>query len=340
MAHELEVHEDGTAAFFSARTPGWHRLGITTPDALTAEDAIKTAQLDWTVYKTEDPISAPVMTDEGITLVTHESRFLTYRKHPKTGEYDALGVVGSQYEPIQNADAFAFLNTLTDEAGAVFETAGSLNRGRKVFMSMKMPDSMMIGGQDKVDLYLLAWNTHDGTSAFNVIATPIRVVCQNTLTAGIHSAKSSWSIRHVSTATQQVQQARDTMGLTFKFAAEFQTAMDKMIEATMTEMEFSEFVDLIVPLTDDMTDRQAANVKDTRSQITAAWDLPTQDGIRGTRWAAYNSVTEWADWFKPVRGDDDDARASRILTDLAAAGTGNAPLNIKRKAYRVLSAAL
>lgn len=336
MAHELEVHNDGTAAFFSARVPAWHSLGTITDASLTAEEAIVAAQLDWKVTKTTDPIAAPVMGDNGIDLVTMPNKFLTYRAHPKSGELEALGVVGTDYVVVQNAEAFGFLNYLTDEFGAVFETAGSLHGGRKVFMSMKMPKTMLIGGHDAVELYLLAWNSHDGTSGFNVVVTPQRVVCQNTLTAGIRSAKSSWSIRHSGDVTRQVTQARETLGATFAYADEFEKQANALIDQQFTADEFDRLVASLVKDPKDATERQVESAKVKRAEIATFWTAPTQANIAGTKWAAWNAVTEWADWAKGAKGGD-LGRATRVVADLSASGSSHAPLAIKRSAWKALA---
>lgn len=343
--HAIEEFTDGTAAFFSNREVPWHRLGLVTEGALTANEALKAAQLDWQVHKTDDPIAAPVLTPEGLELIAYDDKFLTYRTNPKTGKLEGLGVVGKQYTPIQNSEAFAFLNNLVDEHGAVFETAGSLHHGRKVFMSMKMPTSMTIGGRDQIDLYLVAWNSHDGLSAFNVVATPIRVVCQNTLTAAISRAKSSWSIRHTASATSQVQAARDTMGLTFAYSQAFEAEAEALIAQGMKDKEFAKFVESLVPMPTpkpgdtEVTQRVRNNVDQTRNEIVGLWKAPTQDNITGTKWAAWNAVTEWADWVKPVKGADDqgEARAKRIVTDLSDPTRASQPLGIKRKAWKMLA---
>ena len=147
MAHNIEQFADGSSAFFSNREVAWHKLGTVTDGAQTAQDALKIAQLDSVVKVSENYISTTV---DGQTI-TLPDRYLTYRNHPKTG-LSALGVVGNRYTPIQNSEAFEFLNHIADESGAVFETAGSLNNGARVFMSMKMPESMKLaGGQDTVD---------------------------------------------------------------------------------------------------------------------------------------------------------------------------------------------
>jgi phage/plasmid-like protein (TIGR03299 family) len=204
MAHNLETFEDGTTAFFTAREVAWHKLGTVTDNALTAEDALTQAHLNWEVRKSEQPVSTivPVFnSDTETTKIEYSDKFMTYRYHPKNKKAEALGVVGSRYTPVQNSEAFAFLNDLSDESGAVFETAGSIDNGKKVFMSMKMPNDMLIGGVDKIDTYLLAWNTHDGSSSFTVAVTPIRVVCQNTLTMAIKKAENSFSLRQIGRAS-------------------------------------------------------------------------------------------------------------------------------------------
>ena len=82
--------------------------------------------------------------------------YATVRTNPFTGRPEALGVVGDLYTPMQNEDHAAFLNTLADESGAIFDTAGSLNGGRQVFITMRLPDTMKIGGTDRVDVNIAA----------------------------------------------------------------------------------------------------------------------------------------------------------------------------------------
>ena len=180
MGHQIEQFEDGTSAFFSARELPWHKLGTVTAGALTAQEAITTAQQDWLVEK------RPIYTKlEDGTYLEVKDKFATVRNHPKAG-FSALGVVGNQYVPVQNMEAFEILDAIRDDSGAVYETAGSLYNGKRVFISMKLPDTLKFaGGQDNVDLYILASNSHDSSTAFQLMVTPIRVVCANTLAMAV-----------------------------------------------------------------------------------------------------------------------------------------------------------
>lgn len=312
MAANIEQFADGTSAFFSAREVAWHKLGTVTENALTAEAALKTAQLDSLVKVSEEPIYTKV---DGKEIILPK-KYLTYRNHPKKG-LTALGVVGSRYTPIQNLEAFEFLNHIADETGAVFETAGSLGNGERVFMTMKFPDSMMLGGVDLIDNYIMAVNSHDGTSAFTVAVTPIRAVCTNTVRLALAQAKSKISLKHTSGATQKVQQARETLGIVFKYQEAFEQEIEAMLSMKVSDAQYKKFVETLVPepKQKDASERQRNSVEKKRGELMALWKAPTQQNVAGTAWAAYNSVVEWADWVKPVRSkeDNDNLRSERML---------------------------
>jgi phage/plasmid-like protein (TIGR03299 family) len=328
MAHNIEMFADGTSAFFANREPAWHNLGVVTPNALTAQEALETAQLDWQVKVSENPVGALV--DNKILSVPE--KFVTYREHPKLG-LGALGVVGNRYTPIQNADAFEFLNYLSDDSGAKFETAGSLNDGARVFMTMKFPESMTIAGVDTINQYIMAINSHDGSSSFTVAVTPIRAVCTNTVRLALNNAVSKISLKHTAGSTAKVQQARETLGVVFRYQEEFEREVNSLLDLSMNEAEFGKFVEKLVPAPHkDASERQKNSIERKRAEITALWNAPTQKIVAGTAWAAYNAVVEWADWAQTVRGGENPntVRAERNILGATDA--------IKNKAHALLLA--
>lgn len=332
MSHEIEQFTDGTAAFFSAREVPWHGLGTVTDGALTVEEALKVAQLDWTVYKSEEPVQVPVLTADGVQMVSYPGRYLTYRDHPKLG-LGGLGVVGEVYTVIQNHEAFGFLNALVDESGATIETAGSLLGGSQVFVTVKMPKTIMLaGGQDEVEFYLVATTSHDGSLAFTAAVTPIRVVCKNTQRLALDRAVSTWRLKHTTNVTGKVQQAREALGLTFRYQEEYERAARDLVESKINEREVDAFLERLFPYQPKSSILQLTRVDQTREEVKALYHAPTQDNARGTRWAAYSAVTEWADWAKPVRAkgkDEDLIRAERTFL-----GSSDA---LKDRAYRLLA---
>lgn len=307
----LAPHAHSTVA---ARKDAWQRLGNNVTHAFDAKNALEIGHLGgWNVRTL--PLMATEITDDGVTTVTLPDKVATVRDNPFTGAVEPLGVVGTSYHPIQNEAQIDLLDTIVDESGAHFETAGALNNGRVTFVSMKMPEHMLIGGQDPVDLYLIASNSHDGSAALRFICSPTRVVCANTLSEARRNARSTFAIRHTSGAHSRVQEARDALGLTFRYMHEFETEANKMINTTVTAGQFDQFTrDLYrVRPTDDFDDLP----KGTRialAQMRTLWENSTTlDGLRDTRWGMYNVVSEYQDHYAPIRiaGDKDTARALR-----------------------------
>jgi phage/plasmid-like protein (TIGR03299 family) len=186
--HHIEQFADGSAAFAS-RLDAWHRLGIVTRECMTGAEVMVTAQLGgWNVRKLS--MTATEITAEGVSTVEVPDKFATVRTHPVTGAVDYLGTVGTDYVVRQNEEQIALLDILVDQSGARhFETAGSLRGGTQTFVTMKLPRTMRVAGLDEVDLYLVVLNSHDGSSAFRVMITPIRVVCANTQRMAIAGAR-------------------------------------------------------------------------------------------------------------------------------------------------------
>ncbi|MFT4471375.1 DUF932 domain-containing protein, partial [Arthrobacter sulfonylureivorans] len=280
--------------------------------------------------------TAPLIEGEELrSPVDVPNQFATVRTNPLTKELDVLGVVGTKYHPIQNEDHAELLNTLVDESGAHFETAGSMKGGAEVFITMKLPETMNIGGMDPVDTYIAAINSHDGRSSFRFVVTPIRVVCANTAAAAIKGAKASFTVRHTRGGTAALQQAREALGITFNYSAEFEAAAERMIQETLTEAKFREIVDTIwVP--QEKAPKQAKQMAaDRADELTRLFlESDTNTEIRGTRWAGYNAFTEYVDHFVPVRGQHGEAakdvRALRTLTSATAK-------EVKEEAFELLA---
>ena len=288
----------------------------------------------WNVRKA--PVTATEIRDDGVTSMEVPGAFATVRTNPFTGATEPLGIVGGGYHPLQNEEHAAFLNHLADVSGATFDTAGSLRGGRQVFVTMRLPEHLSIGGSDRVDLNIAALNSHDGSSAFRVLITPVRVVCANTQHAALRNHLSSWSIRHTRNAKAAVQAARDTLGLTFAYVEAFEAEAERMINTSVTDAAFFELVQNLFPSpTPDAPARPRNAARRRQASLAHLWhDAATQSGIAGTAWAAYQSVVEYVDHFAPVRDKADAAmaRALRLLTT-------DEPARIKARAWTALTPA-
>lgn len=268
----------------SVREVPWHRLGKVVDEQLTAEEALVEAGLDWEVKR--HPLYIHV--DGEVAPVEVPGKFATVRM----SDHKVLGAVGSAYRVLQNRDAFAFADGLVDDGSAKYETAGSLKGGRKVWMMMTLPQGVQIAGED-VDLYLALTNSHDGKSAVQVMVTPVRVVCQNTLNLAVARATRTWAVRHVGSMDGRLEEARRALDMTFGYVEEFKELGEQLSNARFTGRQFARLVR-------DLTDRE----EEQEAIIENYSDSPNLGNIRDTKWGAVNAVGEYYDWVRPQRSDE------------------------------------
>lgn len=313
MAHDLDV-TNGQASYVGAREDAWHQLGVTLDHSFTAEEAMEHGLLGgWDVRKMPMTIPMP----DG-TALAMPGRAAVLRTNPVTKAPEVLGDVGEGYRIVQNEEHAGFLNTLVDESSAHFETAGALNGGRQVFITMKLPGHIKVGGVDKVENYISAINSHDGSMSFTLMISPVRVVCRNTLNMAFRNRSNILRIPHTSgVATALQSRARQALDISFEYLENFQEEAEKLINTTMTQTRFEAIIEKEFGVSDDASQAATTRAEKKIAEITELFaDAQTQDGIRDTAWAGFNALTEWADHFSPTRGDDrDTSRAVKALLD-------------------------
>jgi phage/plasmid-like protein (TIGR03299 family) len=308
MAHNLTVHSGGIVEMFSAgHDPVWHQLGQRTEQAVTSAAALQLAGLDWRVHCLPVQLGSDTV-HERPTIPTHKAVVRL-----DTGE--VLGVVGRRYRPIQNHQAFEWLDDVVGERLAIFETAGSIHGGRTVWALLRLPSKLRIRESDDLVLpYLLAVNTHDGSRAMGVFSTAIRVVCNNTLTLALRCAGASGlTLRHTENALSRVQQARRVLQIAHEQFRTFQEQADLLASVRIDDRQAARYFDLVWP--DDpsnenhsrstaVRDRLMLNLSDERQRLP---------GIDHTYWAAFNALSQWTDHDRATRGATGLQRASNRL---------------------------
>lgn len=192
-------------SMFYVRTAPWHGLGEKVMAAPDSESALIAAGLNWNV------VQETIYTQE-------EEKVEGYKANIRDTDRSVLGVVTDRYKIVQNREAFAFTDELLGE-GVRYETAGSLQGGRKVWLLAHLPHEYIISGE-RISPYLLFSNAHDGIGAIKVALTPIRVVCQNTLNLALTTAKRCWSMNHTGNIEGKMREARDTLFMAEKYMDE------------------------------------------------------------------------------------------------------------------------
>ena len=169
MAHAID-ETTGLAAVFVTGEPAWHKLGKTIEKAASSAEAIGLAGLDWRVEQWPVRAFDP---DQPTTEAAMPDTVANVRADTKA----VLGVVGKRYRVFQNHEAFDFMDGLVGDKLAMYETAGSLHGGKRVWMMARIPKEYRAGADDLIKPYVLLTNTHDGSQALRMIPTTVRVVC-------------------------------------------------------------------------------------------------------------------------------------------------------------------
>ncbi len=311
MAHNLEM-EGNDVAFALRGKPAWHNLAnrIFSQD----EDVSTATMLDEAKLSNWNVRLSPLTDYIPETFNDVSQNSLVLRTNPFNGGTDVLATVGKRYHVLQNEELFAFADNIHDaDPNCRWESAGSLKKGKIVFGTVDIPRTMVLdpqGANDETKLYLIVWTSHDGSVAVQAAITPVRVVCQNTLNLAMKNAKQSFKIRHTQSVEGRIQVARETLGLALGYFDEFEKEAQELFAQSITDAEFSKLIRTIYPKPDV---ENKGTLKKWENKVILIDDLyhnsPTNATIKGTKWGAFNALTERLDYFRSGRGNSETLMA-------------------------------
>lgn len=300
MAHNLEQRNGKTS--FVSTLKAWHGLGQIVTGAMTSEEAIKLANLDYNVGVF--PMLANV---EGIGQFPVPDKFATLR----TDTNQVLGVVGNRYTVVQNKDAFAFFDEIVGGKHAMFETAGVLGIGERIFVSAKMPDVIRIAGTDDIsEVYVLLTSSHDGSGSIIAAVTPVRVVCQNTLNAALRNTINRVAIRHTASAESRLKEAHKLLGISHKYIEQVNEMFNSLATKKITdEQVLSLIADVFKSGKKEQGGEEdleeSTRIKNIREAVFQSYQEGVgQNAILGTAWGAYNGITHYLGHVKSYKTGD------------------------------------
>ncbi|MFQ6971656.1 MAG: DUF932 domain-containing protein [Enterocloster aldenensis] len=272
---------------FYTREKPWHGLGTRVEEAPDSKKALELAGLDWRV------IQKNLATEDGYPVSG-------FKANIRDSDNRVLGVVTDRYKVVQNEDAFAFTDKLLGE-GVSYETAGSLQDGRRIWLLAKLPQRYIISG-DEITPYLVFMNTHDGTGAIKAAMTPIRVVCMNTLNLALSEAKRSWSTNHTGNIAGKLEDARYTLLYADQYMGELGKSIDRMQQMKLSERQVMEYIDALFPLYDNPTPQQRKNLLCMKGDMKARYfDAPDLKHVGKNGYRFMNAVSDFATHSKPLR---------------------------------------
>lgn len=292
-ADQLQANDGG---MYGSGIPAWHGKGVVIDGLATAAEALKLAKLDWEVIKEPLAIAS--------TGVVVNDKVATVRADDKS----VLGYVSPDFVIHQNTDIFDVFDPICDKKDAVYETAGSLFGGRKIYVTAKISEIIRVGklSDDVTESFLLATTAHDGSAATVVKLINRRVVCNNTLTAALAEKGRDFKLRHTSQSKDKLEQATIAMGLAKAKMKEMSELYNAMADKDMNEADVKAFLERCFKI------KTVAVSKDTE-KVAMLLEEPAEDKkkresylikgacelyetsptiTRGNLWGAFNAMTE------------------------------------------------
>lgn len=327
MAHDLNYNQQtGRHSFFSVKESAWHGLGTLIDGHPTSAEAIIHAGLNYTVERrplfTYDTETYTRSDDTGI--ITPEIKVPDFYANVRTDTDGILGVVGNDYNIVQNVDAFSFFDGIVGgKDGILYETAGALGKhGHRVFITAKLPDYIRVGRNDCIEKYLFLTTSHDGLGSIQIAFTPVRIVCRNTLNAALNNQTNCIKIRHTASAADKLKEAHKMLGITNQLSVELEAVFNRWARVRISDPEVKRLIQMAMIPNKETYDKLKAGKDDELSSnfnntVSAVFDYamtsPTQqeDTTKGTLFGCYNAVTGY---FQNVRSyKDEESKFKSIM---------------------------
>lgn len=292
MAHELEIKNGEASMFYYGDAP-WHGLGVKLNEPATSKEAIVAAKLDWQVKK------SPIYLNDKKEI---KNKFAIVRDD---AEQDVFAIVGKDYTPLQNFEAFEFFDSIVGDNRAIYHTAGALFGGKVVWILAKLPGEIKIAEQDILHKYLLLSNSHDGTTAVKIKFTPVRVVCNNTLTLAFQD-KNFQSVWHQRDIKNKLKGISKLFGALESGYNKIEGNFNKFINMKLNDTTLDKYLLSVFPNPNSSRNREQAAKQIIKSADNRNWSKFFYEngtgnniqGVRNTLWTAYNGVVEYIDYKK------------------------------------------
>jgi phage/plasmid-like protein (TIGR03299 family) len=269
----------------------WHGKENPFNGLMTAEQALAHAGINWQV------VQAPIFVG-GVEVPG-------FKANVRDSDRTVLGVVSDVYAPVQNWEAFSFVDSIIGSGEAKYNSAGCLfnkyQRPTRIWVSAELKPITVLG--DTVKNYLVFAHSHDGLNAVKVFVTPVRVVCNNTLTMAIDGTKRFWSTKHAGDMRAKLESAQDTLKLYADYVAAFPAEAERLNEIAIYPEDAAKILDELFP--DDGTSgksRLAQNAAEMRDSILRTFaqkdDLAR---FRESAWGMYQAITDVVQHHSPFR---------------------------------------
>lgn len=264
---------------YERRRAVWEYKNTSVVEGSTSvQEALEKSGMDWLV--------------EQETLINPRTGVQTpYKLNLRNDTNDVLGIVGSKYTPVQNIEAFNFLDELTP-LGITFERVGMTDKGNRMWMCVKLNEAKILG--DQVDSYVILTNSHDGSGSLKVTTTPMRLACHNCLSWVFkrHSARAQ-SLRHSPNVQGKMKEAQEVMGIASQYMAALEAEAEELSKIKVAPKDFAILSEQLFPITEEDTLRTIDKQEQARYFLKQAYNEDDLGNHRGTGYGVMNAIADY-----------------------------------------------
>ncbi len=263
----------------------WHGLGVEVDSTLTVKEWLSKAGLDWRVDKL--PLYVKIA---GKQVLVPKDKALV-----RSSDNRVLSVITDDWNPVQNEEAFDFFKEFIENGDMEMHTAGSLRDGNMVWALAKIKESFsLFKGKDQIESYLLFSNPHEYGRGIDIRFTPIRVVCNNTLTLSLQG-KGDLGVRLNHRKEFDAEQVKQTLGMAHSKLGKYKEVATFLASKKFKKETVLEYMNRLFPHS-KVTEvaNEDGDKKMSRPARLSYASLETQPGAalgEGTWWSAFNAVT-------------------------------------------------
>lgn len=321
--------------FYTGDMP-WHEEGLSLSRPATLDEALKAGGLNWEVGFSE------LMTADDPPSPAPMRKAIVRLDRPTGHEGRVLGVAHRGFEPIQNKEGAMLFDAIFGRGEAVYETGGYLGDGEVIWLLARINRPLQVTPADIVQPYALLANSHDGSIAFTISLTTVRVVCQNTLAMALEeNVREKFRRSHQGRLRDHAAAAQQFFASTLHQLDHIKGNFVRLTTKECRDQQFEEILVALLPIP-----RKPANADRNRG-LLKAWETNVQRiekarakirelresgigmelaGSKGTLWGVLNAVLEFVDHHQPIKGD----RVAHALL-----GNG---MDLKQRAFKLVMA--
>lgn len=265
------------------REATWTNIGTDIREAKNVEQALQLSGLDYNVVKQNIYLPSGALVPKKYATV-------------QEGTNNVFGVVGDNYELVQNRDAFDFIDSIIPE-GLEFVKAGTTKD--TVYIISKLPEHYVLG--DEFTPYIIFQNSHNGFSTLRAAICPLRIVCQNQFATAFKDADNFISLRHSSSIHGRLEESKAVLQRAAEYMDVFSKEAEELAMIKISPAKETMILNNFFNIPEDASTRKFNNMMDKRDEFMVALNQEDNREFRGTAWGMVNAFADYITHLNPKR---------------------------------------